>query len=122
MGSYLHPDHAYTGGSRRGSSQSEQLEVETYQLSQDFSRSLPGSRRSSFQKEGEKQGILVGSYLEEYYSTLLRTRYNCIAIVKRSAKTKIVLNMLSTLICLLFLQCTILNIEHNFIKHDSYVN
>lgn len=60
VGSYLHPDHAYTGGSRRGSSQSEQLEVETYELSQDFSRSLPGSRRSSFQKEGEKQGIVVG--------------------------------------------------------------
>lgn len=120
MGSYLHPDHAYTGGSRRGSSQSEQLEVETYQLSQDFSRSLPGSRRSSFQKEGEKQGIVVESYLEEYnYSTLLRTRYNCIAILWRSAKTKIFLNMLSTLICLLFIQSIILIIEHNFIEHDS---
>lgn len=57
--SLLHPDHAWAGGSRRGSSQSETLEVETYQLSKDFSRSLPGSRRSSFQdreqeiKEGE---------------------------------------------------------------------
>ncbi|XP_054286465.1 regulating synaptic membrane exocytosis protein 1-like isoform X1 [Macrosteles quadrilineatus] len=55
VGSFLHPDHAYLGGSRRGSSQSEQLEVEQYQLNKDFSRSLPGSRRSSFQKEGEKQ-------------------------------------------------------------------
>ncbi|KAG8301678.1 hypothetical protein J6590_047873 [Homalodisca vitripennis] len=55
IGGFLHPDHAYMGGSRRGSSQSEQLEVESYQLGKDFSRSLPGSRRSSFQKEGEKQ-------------------------------------------------------------------
>jgi hypothetical protein len=51
---FLHPDHAWlalgsTSSSRRGSSQSEQLEVETYQLGRDFSRSLPGSRRSSFQ-------------------------------------------------------------------------
>lgn len=45
----LHPDHAWVGGSRRGSSQSETLEVEVYQLGKDFSRSLPGSRRSSFQ-------------------------------------------------------------------------
>lgn len=55
----LHPDHAYLAGSRRGSSQSEQLEVEPYQLNRDFSRSLPGSRRSSFQSsqnpdKGEK--------------------------------------------------------------------
>lgn len=47
--SLLHPDHAWIAGSRRGSSQSEQLEVEVYQLGKDFSRSLPGSRRSSFQ-------------------------------------------------------------------------
>ncbi|XP_073997742.1 regulating synaptic membrane exocytosis protein fife isoform X2 [Rhodnius prolixus] len=48
---FLHPDHAYMGGSRRGSSQSEQLEFEPYQLPRDFhpSKSLPGSRRSSFQ-------------------------------------------------------------------------
>lgn len=52
-------------------------------------------------------------------TTLLRTRYICIAILRRSAKTKIVLNMLSTLIFLLFIQCTILNIEHNFIEHHS---
>lgn len=58
--SLLHPDHAWVAGSRRGSSQSETLEVEVYQLGKDFSRSLPGSRRSSFQdreqqesKEGE---------------------------------------------------------------------
>lgn len=51
-GSLLHPDHAW--GSRRGSSQSEQLEVEVYQLGKDFSRSLPGSRRSSFQSAQEQ--------------------------------------------------------------------
>lgn len=50
--SLLHPDHAW--GSRRGSSQSEQLEVEVYQLGKDFSRSLPGSRRSSFQSAQEQ--------------------------------------------------------------------
>lgn len=47
--SLLHPDHAWVSGSRRGSSQSETLEVEVYQLGKDFSHSLPGSRRSSFQ-------------------------------------------------------------------------
>lgn len=52
--SLLHPDHAWTAGSRRGSSQSETLEVEVYQLGKDFSRSLPGSRRSSFQQQQEK--------------------------------------------------------------------
>ncbi|KAG7296174.1 hypothetical protein JYU34_021275 [Plutella xylostella] len=52
--SLLHPDHAWVGGSRRGSSQSETLEVEVYQLGKDFSRSLPGSRRSSFQ-QAEKE-------------------------------------------------------------------
>lgn len=51
--SLLHPDHAW--GSRRGSSQSEQLEAEVYQLGKDFSRSLPGSRRSSFQSAQEQQ-------------------------------------------------------------------
>ncbi|CAO1399965.1 unnamed protein product [Diamesa serratosioi] len=54
--SLLHPDHAYVGNSRRGSSQSETLEVETYQLGKDFSRSLPGSRRSSFQDQEKKNG------------------------------------------------------------------
>lgn len=57
--SLLHPDHAWMGGSRRGSSQSETLEVEVYQLGKDFSRSLPGSRRSSFQdqnKDKDKEG------------------------------------------------------------------
>ncbi|KOB76000.1 Fife, isoform B, partial [Operophtera brumata] len=53
--SLLHPDHAWVGGSRRGSSQSETLEVEVYQLGKDFSHSLPGSRRSSFQ-QAEKEG------------------------------------------------------------------
>ncbi|CAG9856212.1 unnamed protein product [Phyllotreta striolata] len=53
--SLLHPDHAW--GSRRGSSQSEQLEVEVYELGKDFSRSLPGSRRSSFQSAQEQQEV-----------------------------------------------------------------
>lgn len=54
----LHPDHAW-GSSRRGSSQSETLEIETYQLGKDFSKSLPGSRRSSFQDQ-EKQRMGEG--------------------------------------------------------------
>lgn len=56
--SLLHPDTAWFAGSRRGSSQSEQLEVEVYQLNKDFSRSLPGSRRSSFQnaEDGARSG------------------------------------------------------------------
>lgn len=55
--SLLHPDAAWFAGSRRGSSQSETLEVEVYQLGKDFSRSLPGSRRSSFQdREENKDG------------------------------------------------------------------
>ncbi|XP_076380008.1 regulating synaptic membrane exocytosis protein fife isoform X2 [Megalopta genalis] len=49
--SFLHPNHAWHANSRRGSSQSEQLEVEPYELSRDYSRSLPGSRRSSFQSQ-----------------------------------------------------------------------
>lgn len=49
VSSLLHPDHAWASGSRRGSSQSEQLNVEQYQLGKDYSHSLPGSRRSSFQ-------------------------------------------------------------------------
>lgn len=56
--SLLHPDHAWAGGggSRRGSSQSEQLNVEQYQLGKDYSHSLPGSRRSSFQDPSQVQG------------------------------------------------------------------
>lgn len=54
--SLLHPDHAWGGSSRRGSSQSETLEIETYQLGKDFSKSLPGSRRSSFQDQEKKSG------------------------------------------------------------------
>lgn len=49
VASLLHPDHAWASASRRGSSQSEQLNVEQYQLGKDYSHSLPGSRRSSFQ-------------------------------------------------------------------------
>ncbi|XP_052741814.1 regulating synaptic membrane exocytosis protein 2 [Bicyclus anynana] len=55
--SLLHPDHAWVAGSRRGSSQSETLEVEVYQLGKDFSRSLPGSRRSSFQQQEKDGGV-----------------------------------------------------------------
>ncbi|KAK6645635.1 hypothetical protein RUM43_001915 [Polyplax serrata] len=55
---FLHPDHAWAScGSRRGSSQSEgHLEPEAvYQLGQDYSRSLPGSRRSSFHSQQGEQ-------------------------------------------------------------------
>lgn len=60
--SLLHPDHAWIAGSRRGSSQSETLEVEVYQLGKDFSRSLPGSRRSSFQDadKNREEEIMAG--------------------------------------------------------------
>nr|XP_018901825.1 PREDICTED: regulating synaptic membrane exocytosis protein 1 isoform X2 [Bemisia tabaci] len=71
--SFLHPDHAYAGNSRRGSSQSEQLEVETYQLNKDFSRSLPGSRRSSFQSAQEKENDLPPSS----YVSKSRRRSSC---------------------------------------------
>lgn len=57
--SLLHPDHAWFGSSRRGSSQSETLEIETYQLGKDFSKSLPGSRRSSFQDQEKKSGEIT---------------------------------------------------------------
>ncbi|XP_058450782.1 protein piccolo isoform X3 [Malaya genurostris] len=60
--SLLHPDHAWTCN-RRGSSQSETLEIETYQLGKDFSKSLPGSRRSSFQEqENYKSGDISLSF------------------------------------------------------------
>ncbi|XP_059468739.1 regulating synaptic membrane exocytosis protein 1-like isoform X2 [Neocloeon triangulifer] len=69
----LHPDHAYVGGSRRGSSQSETLEVDTYQLGRDFSRSLPGSRRSSFQNsETQKEELGVGYSRERRRSSSSR--------------------------------------------------
>lgn len=57
--SLLHPDTAWLGSSRRGSSQSETLEIETYQLGKDFSKSLPGSRRSSFQDPEKKSGEIT---------------------------------------------------------------
>jgi hypothetical protein len=54
---FLHPDHAWGCSSRRGSSQSEVLEIDPpYQLGKDFSKSLPGSRRSSFQDQEKKSG------------------------------------------------------------------
>lgn len=76
--SLLHPDHAWVGGSRRGSSQSETLEVEVYQLGKDFSRSLPGSRRSSFQdreqenRDGEATPPAPAVYLNN------RRRSSCV--------------------------------------------
>lgn len=139
MGSYLHPDHAYVSGSRRGSSQSEQLEVETYQLSEDFSRSLPGSRRSSFQKEGEKQGTVLPLW---YYShtwrlsetiTLLRTRYICHPIPRISAETKPLFlifyphlyfyYLFSVLYIYLLILNTILHVyAYNIISYQSWVD
>lgn len=53
---FLHPDHAWGCSSRRGSSQSEVIELDTYQLGKDFSKSVPGSRRSSFQDQEKKDG------------------------------------------------------------------
>lgn len=56
--SLLHPNHAWAGGPRRGSSQSDQglnVNNEQPQLGKDYSRSLPGSRRSSFQSQGEAE-------------------------------------------------------------------
>lgn len=74
-GMFLHPDHAYMGGSRRGSSQSEQLEFEPYQLSRDFSRSLPGSRRSSFQSTQDKGFELYINIPSTYKIYLMRLLY-----------------------------------------------
>lgn len=74
--SLLHPDHAWTTGSRRGSSQSEQLNVEQYQLGKDYSHSLPGSRRSSFQ---DSQGNCDNSDSNIFNSLCLtgRRRSSC---------------------------------------------
>ncbi|XP_050526479.1 regulating synaptic membrane exocytosis protein 1 isoform X2 [Daktulosphaira vitifoliae] len=71
---FLHPDHAYMANSRRGSSQSEQLDVEPYQLNKDFSRSLPGSRRSSFQST---QNIDKDPELVTTYASKSRRRSSC---------------------------------------------
>lgn len=63
---FLHPDHAWHVNSRRGSSQSEQLEVEPYELNRDYSRSLPGSRRSSFQSQcgtdSKRKSIVISRF------------------------------------------------------------
>lgn len=72
---FLHPDHAYMANSRRGSSQSEQLDVEPYQLNKDFSRSLPGSRRSSFQST---QNSEKGTFLFITYSSSPPLQAQCI--------------------------------------------
>lgn len=72
--SLLHPDHAWTSGSRRGSSQSEQLNVESYQLGKDYSHSLPGSRRSSFQ---DSQGNDNDSTLFNSLCLTNRRRSSC---------------------------------------------
>lgn len=70
--SLLHPDTAWLGSSRRGSSQSETLEIESYQLGKDFSKSLPGSRRSSFQDAEKKSGDITPVNLNN------RRRSSCI--------------------------------------------
>lgn len=77
--SLLHPDHAWVSGSRRGSSQSEKLNVEAYQLSKDYSHSVPGSRRSSFQ---DSQGNTV----EVNDSTLFNSL--CLSGRRRSSCTR----------------------------------
>lgn len=90
-GSLLHPDHAWAGGSRRGSSQSETLEVEVYQLGKDFSRSLPGSRRSSFQdREQELKDVSDASPPPTVYLNS-RRRSSCIRrdpeVISKSMKS-----------------------------------
>lgn len=77
--SLLHPDHAWASGSRRGSSQSEKLSVESYQLSKDYSHSLPGSRRSSFQDA-------QGNNVEKNDSTLFNSL--CLSGRRRSSCTR----------------------------------
>ncbi|XP_063976966.1 regulating synaptic membrane exocytosis protein 1 isoform X3 [Diachasmimorpha longicaudata] len=74
---FLHPDHAWQANSRRGSSQSEQLEIEPYELTKDYSRSLPGSRRSSFQSQGgtdSKRGSIGESETPPVYYSRDRRR------------------------------------------------
>jgi len=67
--------------SRRGSSQSEQLDVEPYQLNKDFSRSLPGSRRSSFQsiqsntEKGKRVTSIVVAFPVRVIITPIRRLY-----------------------------------------------
>lgn len=73
--SLLHPDHAWFQSSRRGSSQSETLEIESYQLNKDFSKSLPGSRRSSFQDQEKK---MMEGGLTTPPSHIARRRSSCI--------------------------------------------
>lgn len=83
-GSLLHPDHAWGmgGGSRRGSSQSEQLEVEVYQIGRDFSKSLPGSRRSSFQSQQQdsKESIDIPPVEMTYHRQ--RRRSSCTKMLR----------------------------------------
>lgn len=54
-GALLQPDYAWIAGSRRGSSQSDIVGVESYQLLKDFSHLVPGSRRLSFQDADKNQ-------------------------------------------------------------------
>lgn len=77
----LHPDHAWAPGSRRGSSQSEKLNVESYQLSKDYSHSMPGSRRSSFQDKDSQ-----GNTVEANDSTLFNSL--CLSGRRRSSCTR----------------------------------
>lgn len=70
--SLLHPDAAWGGVSRRGSSQSENLEMEPYQLGKDFSKSLPGSRRSSFQDQEKKSGDITPVIISRRRSSTIR--------------------------------------------------
>ncbi|XP_044009202.1 regulating synaptic membrane exocytosis protein 1 isoform X2 [Aphidius gifuensis] len=83
---FLHPDHAWQMNSRRGSSQSEQLEVEPYELTKDYSRSLPGSRRSSFQSQGggtdSKRGSIVDNDMPVVYYNRERRRSSVARVVR----------------------------------------
>lgn len=57
-----------------GSSQSKTLEIESYQLGKDFSKSLPGSRRSYFQDQERKSGAASPAVLPN----IARRRSSCI--------------------------------------------
>uniref|UniRef100_A0A182FRU1 Uncharacterized protein n=1 Tax=Anopheles albimanus TaxID=7167 RepID=A0A182FRU1_ANOAL len=68
----LHPNWSSVAPSRRGSTQSEiQMQtLEVHQLGKDYSKSLPGSRRSSFQDSKEQLAAAsAGAHYSRRYST-----------------------------------------------------
>ena len=90
---FLHPDHAWHANSGRGSSQSEQLEVEPYELNRDYSRSLPGSRRSSFQSQGGTDSKRKCTFID-FFPRLFAPFTNSLAI--RAMNFSLLLCLLET--------------------------